>query len=392
MTRKILFLCLAVLFLIITSGVCGAENPPEPKLSIIKVDGPVEIGKTIYVTIKNLKKYLDLPGKNVTEFKLYLDWIKIDQVEASFIPITGNENDGILRFDIRHGDSDAAKKAWATLLGKPFTKGRGISAPVKVSVGYKQDPPAPLESGGPNGTLVIVSKLNLTLLIVVIALLLAGVVALVINTGIVRTPFPDIPLKERPYSLARMQIAFWFFLVASSFFFLWVMTDRLDTLTGSVLVLIGISGTTYIVSAALSSPKDNEAFTKRKQLAENIANLKTTVEKLKDRISATPAPANLVDLQDDKMGKDVELLQLESELVDSKESLLSKGFVKDLISDGIGVSLPRFQIAVWTVLLGIVFVTSVLESMAMPQFDATLLGLMGISGGTYIGFKFPENK
>jgi hypothetical protein len=26
----------------------------------------------------------------------------------------------------------------------------------------------------------------------------------------------------------------------------------------------------------------------------------------------------------------------------------------------------------------------------MPEFDTTLLGLMGISSGTYIGFKFPE--
>jgi hypothetical protein len=28
----------------------------------------------------------------------------------------------------------------------------------------------------------------------------------------------------------------------------------------------------------------------------------------------------------------------------------------------------------------------------MPQFNDTLLTLMGISGGTYIGFKFPEKK
>ena len=27
----------------------------------------------------------------------------------------------------------------------------------------------------------------------------------------------------------------------------------------------------------------------------------------------------------------------------------------------------------------------------MPEFDASLLGLMGISSGTYVGFKFPES-
>jgi len=28
----------------------------------------------------------------------------------------------------------------------------------------------------------------------------------------------------------------------------------------------------------------------------------------------------------------------------------------------------------------------------MPEFNTTLLGLMGISSGTYLGAKFPEQK
>jgi hypothetical protein len=28
----------------------------------------------------------------------------------------------------------------------------------------------------------------------------------------------------------------------------------------------------------------------------------------------------------------------------------------------------------------------------MPQFNPTLLGLMGISSGTYLGFKVPESR
>jgi hypothetical protein len=37
-------------------------------------------------------------------------------------------------------------------------------------------------------------------------------------------------------------------------------------------------------------------------------------------------------------------------------------------------------------------VYSAYRFLAMPDFDPTLLGLMGISSGTYIGFKFPEKK
>lgn len=43
-------------------------------------------------------------------------------------------------------------------------------------------------------------------------------------------------------------------------------------------------------------------------------------------------------------------------------------------------------------MLGIMFISSVYNNLTMPEFSATLLGLMGISSGTYIGFKFPENK
>ena len=46
--------------------------------------------------------------------------------------------------------------------------------------------------------------------------------------------------------------------------------------------------------------------------------------------------------------------------------------------------------AVWTVVLGFVFVTTVYRTLAMPDFSATLLGLMGISSGTYVGFKIPD--
>jgi len=40
----------------------------------------------------------------------------------------------------------------------------------------------------------------------------------------------------------------------------------------------------------------------------------------------------------------------------------------------------------------VILVSSVYNNLAMPEFSATLLGLMGISSGTYIGFKFPEQK
>ena len=55
-----------------------------------------------------------------------------------------------------------------------------------------------------------------------------------------------------------------------------------------------------------------------------------------------------------------------------------------------GISIHRFQMFAWTLILGVIFIGSVYKNLEMPQFSATLLGLMGISSGTYLGFKVPE--
>ena len=68
----------------------------------------------------------------------------------------------------------------------------------------------------------------------------------------------------------------------------------------------------------------------------------------------------------------------------------SQGLFRDILRDGSGYSFHRFQIFAWSIVLGIIFLSAVYNSLAMPEFSTTLLGLMGISSGTYIGFKFPE--
>jgi len=75
-----------------------------------------------------------------------------------------------------------------------------------------------------------------------------------------------------------------------------------------------------------------------------------------------------------------------------EEDNISAGFLRDILSDGHGYSFHRFQIFAWTIVLGVMFVSSVYNGLTMPEFSPTLLGLMGISSGTYIGFKFPEQK
>lgn len=148
-----------------------------------------------------------------------------------------------------------------------------------------------------------------------------------------RRPPPDTKLG--PYSLSRTQMAFWFFLVITAFVLIWMIIGDTDTITPGVLVLIGISAGTALGATAIDSGK-------RK---------------------TTPDPAR---------GEE------------------SKGFLNDILSDGTGVSFHRFQIVVWTVVLGFIFSRRVLNHLAMPDFGTNLLTLMGISSGTYLGLKLPE--
>jgi hypothetical protein len=64
----------------------------------------------------------------------------------------------------------------------------------------------------------------------------------------------------------------------------------------------------------------------------------------------------------------------------------------DVISDDSeGVAIYRFQMLAWTIALGFVFIFKVAVDRSIPTFDVATLGLLGISSGTYLGFKLQND-
>lgn len=106
------------------------------------------------------------------------------------------------------------------------------------------------------------------------------------------------------------------------------------------------------------------------------------------------AAAALVDaLRAKKAEREREREQLALAMTGVSPLMASHGFWRDLVSDDRGaVALDRLQVVVWTAILSSLFLYSVLFYLAMPEFSATMLLLMGISSGTYIGFKLPEAR
>lgn len=216
------------------------------------------------------------------------------------------------------------------------------------------------------------------------------------------------PDRRAPLSLARAQMAFWFFLVIASYFFLWVLTGDTDTLTASVLGLIGISAGTALGAAVIDASKSSV-----EDKFQNVPSVdlsrpgKEIVKELETERSN--AEAALKVLKGEEMGIPFDqheqrqairlraaailnrILLLRDQIHFFRRKPLGRGLF-DLLADNGAISFHRFQIFVWTLVLGVIFISQVYGELTMPEFSSTLLGLMGISAGTYVGFKIPEQR
>jgi len=195
------------------------------------------------------------------------------------------------------------------------------------------------------------------------------------------------------YSLAKVQMAWWSFIISAAFLFIWLAVGEINSITSSTLVLFGISVGTTVASRMVSSNKQATA----QDLKSKQGGLTDQVNQLEAQATtaaATPT-ANAVALTQDLTTKKIQLDQTQSQLdqlTAEPDDAKSKGFLTDIMSDENGISIHRFQMVGWTVILGLVFVFGVWSNLKMPEFSDQLLTLMGISSGTYVALKIPEKK
>ncbi len=293
------------------------------------------------------------------------------------------------------------KRVWVDLLGAPSS----IRVPASLSVGLEDG--SAFDSVHVRSNPVILTVISpvyglIALLVIVTTAVL--LVWLVRKTNIIREPGPPpAPGKRRPYNLGRAQMAFWFFLIYSSYVAIWLITDALDTITPSLLALMGISAGTALGEALIDNGKDTSKANQVRDLTAEKQALEQAVSQAQTELDGlnTSAAATLTDQSNrDAMNRQLvdertRLGQIDQQLrtiASHAGATSSSGFLRDILSDGSGYSFHRFQIFAWTIVLGIIFISSVYNNLTMPEFSTTLLGLMGLSAGTYIGFKFPEQK
>jgi hypothetical protein len=176
----------------------------------------------------------------------------------------------------------------------------------------------------------------LEILLVVVTFVLAAKTEIVRDTD---TPWTDF--RERPFSLAKSQLAFWTVVVLGCFLYVFFSTGHFSGLmNNTVLWLLGISSGTAALSAAAGGP----------------AVPATTP-------ASTPAPA---------------------------QPQKHQRFFTDILSDQLGMNIHRLQMLIWTVVFGGIFVYVTIKSGVFPTFDDQAFVLMGISSATYVWFKRSE--
>ncbi|MEY2577109.1 MAG: hypothetical protein QOF80_2596 [Verrucomicrobiota bacterium] len=189
------------------------------------------------------------------------------------------------------------------------------------------------------------------------------------------------------YSLAKVQMAWWLFFVVVAFLFIWLAVGDFNTLTTSTLVLLGISAATTVASKMVSSSKQ--------ATAQDLTAKKDALQQQVNRLQLTAVAPHTEAQKQELDFKTTQITQANTQLNQMMlppDEATSQGFLTDIMSDENGISIHRFQMVVWTVVLTLIFVHEVYATLSMPQFSDTLLTLMGISAGTYVALKIPEKK
>jgi hypothetical protein len=367
----------------------------KPRVTRI-LAGHLEANVLITVEVRDLDRWAETPTNDPGKLVPFLNGLAL----LGNYPEEIHASENHLHYHLRITPEN--KKVWIDLLGEPndfrkmvtFSVGLEGQSPFDSDF-HPKDKEIPLTVISPAwGVIALILVLGTLILLLWLAR----------TTNIIREPGPKPPGgKMRPYNLGRAQMAFWFFLVYSSYVTIWLITTALDTITASLLALIGISAGTALSEAMIDSGKDTAKAGQLQDLTAEKQALEQSIPELQSQMAAVSAKASMT--PDDQTNRD----SLSKQLRDSRTRLavvnqqiqaltpaasagISAGFIRDILTDASGYSFHRFQIFAWTLVLGVIFVSSVYYDLNMPEFSTTLLGLMGISSGTYIGFKFPEEK
>jgi hypothetical protein len=365
-----------------------ASQPIAPK--VIMVEGHLELDTIISVEVDHLN---DWAAKNdASKLIPYLDGRPINGNYPAEVHTSTNR----LQFHLQI--TAESREVWKELLGQPQSGRKAVS----FSVGLENQNPfdsvfdktAPL-------WLTVISPPYMVVSLIVVLVSFFLLIWLARKTNLVRDS-GSCPVvgKLRPYNLGRVQMAFWFFLIYAAYVTVWLITASPDRFSVSLLTVMGISAATALSETLNDSRRPSTTAQRLQELSLEKESLERTIPEIQTQINErAKSSISLEDagdhgslnsqLQNSRahLGHVINQIQ---ELSAASNSGVSNGFFRDILSDSSGYGVERFQFIACSIVLGILFISSVYDNLAMPEFSVTLLGLMGISSATYIVLSSPR--
>ncbi|MBK6290148.1 MAG: hypothetical protein IPF59_00115 [Ignavibacteria bacterium] len=314
-----------------------------------------QLNNRLVVQVHNVKALLEqvvLPSN----IALVLDNVTLDGIRAYSV----NRYTGEVRFMLSMNEfNEVNNNAWAMVVGNPRSFERKVSVTVADATTGRQYATAVSKNhvikdgiikrdnsgNGYSLNLHVIRPLRLSFAVGLTVLILVLFYISCTRTGMLRAStakFSDGRVNvNAPFSLAYVQMAFWYVIVVASSIFLWLVTDVLVPFPPSVLGVLGVATITGLTAAAYDAKVD------RKLLS--------------------------IDRDSPEVYKQ------------------SQGFIKDIVRDNTGTaSLARVQMLVWTILFGLYYLTKVYQSITIPDIDDSMLVLMGLTSSAYVGSKLAD--
>lgn len=378
---------------------CSGNTPAIRGVQTAEGNAPRTIYLNDYVTIVmcGMREYVAEARRQGKPMTLYIDYL-----DSGIEPIGMDERAGAIAFVFDRNETNTA--LIRDRLYDPFFQRR---QEMRLSVARKGELPLSIAPKASN--IVVFDKVYLTTATMGARLFIVGLLFALLWYGIrhdILREGPAIGAVRQPYSLARVQMAFWFVLIVIGYFGIWLVTKDRDVLPASLLGLMGISAATAVAAVAINSPAATRAAALRKSLDEQLlltddalqridADLVDTAKRLAEAKDAGRDPSALEELrlalERTRAGRELDRTKIVQRSAALGTVFRSNGLIRDLITNDSGVvALDRVQIIVWTAVLAYIFIESVVWNLTMPEFSGTLLALMGISSGTYIGFQLPQ--
>jgi hypothetical protein len=350
-------------------------------------DSSAGIGDIIVIHVKNWKSE-PAAQQNVKQLRLYVNCMEIGGPGPMGWCQMGD--DAEFKFLLER--TAANDSAWNAILGYPLFGGQFFDLPVAVSVGQHGQSGLPTKVNAFEFKRIYRSWFWFCL--VILAIYFGVFFYYAITTPMLRdapadlTPLniPGLDAGNAPYSLGKVQMAFWFSVVLSSFLFIWLITDNYELITSGTLVLIGIGAGTALGAVSINNSKSTGTVKQIQDLQAQQSELNTANALL----AATAGPEVPGKIAYNKFLYE-QLTGKIAKLIDGLR-LGKDSFINDILTDENGVSFHRLQMVAFTLVLGLVFIYSVWANLTMPDFSPTLLTMQGITAGTYLGFKIPEKQ